>query len=192
MSKRTIVIASSGFAVLAILTIIIMIVSSGYTQKYIMKKVYPIKYKEYVDEMSEKYNVEKPLIYAVIKAESNFTPDAESKAGAKGLMQIMPKTFLWLQKYTDDEYMDESYLNDPRINIDYGTRLLSILLKKYALDRVAICAYNAGMGIVDRWLETEEYSYDGESLSYIPYPETRFYVYEVIANRKAYKNLYFS
>lgn len=171
--------------------LVLLVVSSGCTQKYLMKKVYKLEYQQYVHQAAKKYNVEEALVYAVIKSESNFTVRAESRAGAKGLMQLMPDTFTWLQRYTDDEYMDETYLADPKINIDYGTHLLSILLNKYDCDEVAISAYNAGMGTVDRWLLDQDCSYDGKTLSYIPYPETRFYVDEVIYNRKIYRNLYF-
>ena len=181
-----IVLLMTGMSLLALL-----VVSSGCTQKYLMKKVYKLEYQQYVHQAAKKYNVEEALVYAVIKSESNFTVRAESRAGAKGLMQLMPDTFTWLQRYTDDEYMDETYLADPKINIDYGTRLLSILLNKYDCDEVAISAYNAGMGAVDRWLLDRDCSYDGKTLSYIPYPETRFYVDEVIYNRKIYRNLYF-
>lgn len=191
MKKNKVRITVILFLIGTLLLVAIMIMSSGYTQKYLMKKVYPIEYPEYVSSASTKYGVEESLIYAVIKAESNFYCDAESRVGAKGLMQIMPNTFIWLQNQTDDNYMDETYLDDPKINIDYGTHLLSILLHKYDSDRIAICAYNAGMGVVDKWLLNEEYSYDGKTLSYIPYPETRFYVDEVISGRERYRNLYF-
>ena len=191
MSKKKvrvmiIVLLMTGLSLLALL-----VVSSGCTQKYLMKKVYKLEYQQYVHQAAKRYNVEEALVYAVIKSESNFTVRAESRAGAKGLMQLMPDTFTWLQRYTDDEYMDETYLADPKINIDYGTHLLSILLNKYDCDEVAISAYNAGMGTVDRWLLDQDCSYDGKTLSYIPYPETRFYVDEVIYNRKIYRNLYF-
>ncbi len=191
MSKKKvrvmiIVLLMTGLSLLALL-----VVSSGCTQRYLMKKVYKLEYQQYVHQSAKKYNVEEALVYAVIKSESNFTVRAESRAGAKGLMQLMPDTFTWLQRYTDDEYMDETYLSDPEINIDYGTHLLSILLNKYDCDEVAISAYNAGMGAVDRWLLDRDCSYDGKTLSYIPYPETRFYVDEVIYNRKIYRNLYF-
>ena len=191
MNKKRVMIIIAVLLMAGLSLLTLLVVSSGCTQKYLMKKVYKLEYQQYVHQAAKKYNVEEALVYAVIKSESNFTVRAESRAGAKGLMQLMPDTFTWLQRYTDDEYMDETYLADPKINIDYGTRLLSILLNKYDCDEVAISAYNAGMGTVDRWLLDRDCSYDGKTLSYIPYPETRFYVDEVIYNRKIYRNLYF-
>lgn len=191
MSKKKVRVMIIVLLMTGLSLLVLLVVSSGCTQKYLMKKVYKLEYQQYVHQAAKKYNVEEALVYAVIKSESNFTVRAESRAGAKGLMQLMPDTFTWLQRYTDDEYMDETYLADPKINIDYGTHLLSILLNKYNCDEVAISAYNAGMGTVDRWLLDQDCSYDGKTLSYIPYPETRFYVDEVIYNRKIYRNLYF-
>ncbi len=191
MSKKKVRVMIIVLLMTGLSLLVLLVVSSGCTQKYLMKKVYKLEYQQYVHQAAKKYNVEEALVYAVIKSESNFTVRAESRAGAKGLMQLMPDTFTWLQRYTDDEYMDETYLADPKINIDYGTHLLSILLNKYDCDEVAISAYNAGMGTVDRWLLDQDCSYDGKTLSYIPYPETRFYVDEVIYNRKIYRNLYF-
>ena len=87
---------------------------------------YPLKYEDEVEAAAKKYNVDKYLVYGVIKTESNFDPDARSSVGAIGLMQLMPDTFDWIQTY----YVDEDYkkytvkdLDDPAVNIDYGKQL---------------------------------------------------------------------
>ena len=64
---------------------------------YFMRTAYPLGYREIVEEEARTQGVDPALVYAVMKAESNFDPDATSHAGARWLMQITPDTFDWLQ-----------------------------------------------------------------------------------------------
>lgn len=153
---------------------------------------YPLKFYEHVVESCEKYGVEKELAYAVIKVESKFVENAVSRAGAIGLMQIMPETFDWLQKNSGkSDKLGAECLYDVKTNIDYGVYLLSILTNRYFDESVMLCAYNAGIGNVDKWLTNPEYSDDGETLKKIPFEETKNYVFKVKKCKKAYKKLYF-
>ena len=106
-------------------------------------------------------------------------------------MQITPETFEWLKKCYTHENLDISELENPEVNISYGTLFVSILMKKYKNEEVALSAYNAGMTTIDRWLTNEKTSDNGVTLKYVPYKETRNYVKKVQRAKKNYKKLYF-
>ena len=172
------------------LTLLLFIISWGY--KAAIKMMYPLDHEDIVLKNSLKYNVEKELIFAIIKCESGFDKKAHSHAGAHGLMQLTPETFNWLKEcYTHDENNFDSELENPEVNISYGTLLVSILLKKYKNEDLVLSAYNAGIAATDRWLSDKRFSKDGITLSYIPYKETRNYVEKVKRVKSIYKNLYF-
>ena len=152
---------------------------------------YSQKYGEYVEKYAEEYSVEVPLVFAVIRTESGFHEDAESSVGARGLMQLMPETFSWLQEKTDDEPMSDDALFDPEINIKYGTFCLSLLLSDYDnVTETAVAAYNAGTTNVDNWLSDSRYSDDGITLKDIPYDETKRYVERILRSKSVYEKLY--
>lgn len=181
--------------VVKILTIMLLLVTIAeglsYSYAYFLKKAYPTHYEEYIQEFSHKYGVEEALVLAIIKCESGFENEAVSRAGAVGLMQIMPATFEWLQTHVGDGTLEKEQLIDPRTNIEYGAYFLSILMERYASDVAIISAYNAGPGNIDRWLRDERYSEDGRILKEIPYQETRAYVEKVLRSREIYRELYF-
>ena len=106
-------------------------------------------------------------------------------------MQLTPETFEWLQtKINTGEPMDKSALADPTINIEYGVYLLSLLSSRYDSEITILCAYNAGMGNADRWLQDTETSSDGKTITAIPYPETKSYVDRVLQSKEMYQKLY--
>ena len=164
-----------------------------YNEDYV-ESSYPLKYEKDVETAAKRYGVDKYLIYGVIKTESNFDSDAVSHVGATGLMQLMPETFEWVQSYyVDETYEDYTFedLKDPALNIDYGTHILSILLDMYdGVEDTAVSAYNAGVGNVNSWLEDSEYSDDGKTLKYVPFPETENYRHKVAQIKSCYKAYY--
>lgn len=172
-----------------IITIIVIFLSLFGLRKIILKRFYPIEYSEEVEKYSKEYNVDKNLIYAIIKAESNFNEKAESSKGAKGLMQLMYTTAKDVAKKVDIE-IDEEKILEPNININLGTKYISILLEKYHNNELALAAYNAGSGNVDNWIEENTLKKDGTDAEKIPYKETNNYVRKILRSYKIYKNLY--
>lgn len=155
--------------------------------------VYPIEYAEYVSLYAKEYNIPEYVIYAVIKIESDFDPNATSSAGAIGLMQMMPDTFLWL---TGNEHLGESLPTDalysPKVSIRYGVYYLRYLYRKFDYNwDTALAAYNGGEGNVATWLKSPQYSDGDGNLTYIPIKETRNYVKKANTAIDAYKKLYY-
>lgn len=176
---------------LVVFSVFTFVVVALFGAKFVCKITHPLKYYSIVAEASQRYGVEKELIYAIIKCESDFDESAKSQADACGLMQITPETFEWLSLYAKNLPKDNIDFHDPSTNIMYGTLFLSMLQDKYQDGKVVISAYNAGPTAVDRWLGDEKLSKDGKTLDYIPYKETRHYAAKVKLTKSIYKILYF-
>lgn len=178
--------------VYAILIIILAIVCILVYRREIVKLFYPRNYSSIVSEVSQKYKVENDLIYAVIKAESNFNKDAKSNKGAVGLMQIMEETALEIApdaeiKLTKENV--EAQLLNPEINIKLGTMYLQSLLEKYENIEVALTAYNAGVGNVEKWIEQGIIKKDGSNIEAVPFKETNNYVRKILRDYNMYKKI---
>ena len=124
------------------------------------------RYDAFIQEAAALYQLPVPYIRAVIKVESNYMKDVVSRAGARGLMQMMPATA---------EGMGVSNAFDARQNILGGSRFLRILANQFSGDLVlTTAAYNAGPGAVEK--------YDGIP----PYDETQRYVRRVLSYYRHY------
>ena len=156
----------------------------------ILKIFYKDTYREYVEEYAEKYNVDKYLIFAVIKTESNFEENAISNAGAKGLMQIIDSTAMEIAKMIEMDLEDKNLLLNPKINIELGTKYISILNSKYKNINLALAAYNAGSGNVDKWIQQGILKDDGSDIENIPFKETNNYVRKILRDCNIYKEIY--
>ena len=133
------------------------------------------------------------FIAAVIYAETKFDPRTSS-AGAVGPMQILPETAQFLARRSGATTFKTSDLNDPGVNIAYGSYLLRYLLDHYHGNKVdAVAAYNAGPG------ERRQVGRAGArrtvttcDVQDIPFPETRAYVERVLQAQKDYRHTYAS
>jgi soluble lytic murein transglycosylase len=160
------------------------------TDKIILKKIYPLKYSEYVEKYAEEYNIDKYLVYAIIKAESNFKEDAKSASNALGLVQIMEATAIETANKMELN-ITELDLYNPELNIRLGIKYFTNLLDKYNNNyNLAIIAYNAGIGNVDKWIADGVINEDGTDLEKVPFKETNNYVRKILRDYEIYKELY--
>lgn len=175
------------------LIILLLIVFLIVFKNKIQRIFYPKLHEEFVSMYSDEYGVDENLVFAVIKAESNFQEDAVSHKDALGLMQIMKETAEDVaRKYNieiDFNNSEREILNVQN-NIKIGTKYLAVLLEKYKNIEVAVAAYNAGIGTVDNWIEKEIIKSDGSDIENIPYKETNNYVRKILRNYKIYQDLY--
>lgn len=155
-----------------------------------LEQAYPLKYGDIVERYAKEYDLSPSLIYAVIRTESHFRADAESPAGAKGLMQLMDTTYTWIQTKIDGEDEPPDRIFDPEVNIRCGAKVLQVMHQLFPEPETALAAYNAGNGTVSKWLSDTEYSSDGKTLIHIPYTETANYVERVCSAQKRYQELY--
>lgn len=180
---------------LAILLVICLSLLVGLLVDVVWKGIdritHPDTYRVWIEQYGKEYDVPPHLIAAVIKTESSFDPKAESRAGAKGLMQMMPVTFEWLTGEEHlGEFLPQNKLFDPEINIRYGTYYLRYLYDKFQNWDTTLAAYNGGEGNVASWLSNPEYSEGNGSLTYIPFSETRSYIKKVGAAMEIYEKFY--
>lgn len=182
--KKTLII------LLIIILLSILILKIFNIKGYILKKIYPIKYSEYVEKYSEECNLDPLLVYAIIKAESNFNTNVKSRSNAIGLMQLMPTTAEELETELLIQISEEK-LYDPEINIMFGTKYFSKLITSYKGNiNLAIIAYNAGIGNVNNWLEKGIIKSDGTDIENVPFKETNNYIRKILRDYEIYKTLY--
>jgi soluble lytic murein transglycosylase-like protein len=110
--------------------------------RYGRRKLTPAEIDAAIQQAAARHNVDPNLVRAVIKVESNFNPNAVSRKGAMGLMQLMPQTAREL-------HLTNPF--DPEQNVDAGVRHLKSLMESFGGDvRLTLAAYNAGAGAVER------------------------------------------
>lgn len=154
---------------------------------------YPSAYTDSIKMETGKYGLDPWLVEGIIRQESMYNAQSLSPAGARGLMQIMPKTGKQLFARTHpNQTFKNDFLFEPDLNIRLGVRYLNDLTRKHKGDGVYILiTYNAGPKVLRAWLSRFSDIKDRDIfIESIPYPETRGYVKHVIRNYGIYKNLY--
>ncbi len=140
-----------------------------------------------------KRHVEKALVMAVIRQESEFRLESRSHAGALGLMQVLPTTAKQVSRRLNLRYSRHKLANSRIYNLQIGSAYLADLLERYdGSYLLAIAAYNAGPGRINRWLKTYGDPRTGEVhpllwIERIPFKETRNYVQRVLENLQIYR-----
>ena len=177
-----------------ILLIIMILLYIGYHTFNVEQKIYmhfyPKRYETYVQKYSEELQIDPMLTFAIIKTESNFKEDIESKSGAIGLMQLMKDTAKEQAEKLGIEYTKEMLYN-PEINLKLGLNYFNTLLDYFNQNYIlAFSAYNAGLGNVQKWIQEGIIKSDGSDIENIPFKETNLYVRKIIKNYEIYKDLY--
>lgn len=162
---------------------------------FLEKLMNPQDYPELVTKYASEYGIPEYVVYAVIKVESHFDPNALSSAGARGMMQMLPSTFDWLTSSEHlGEHLSANDLYDPDVSIRYGTYYLKYLYSKFNYNwDTALAAYNGGEGNVAKWLADPKYSDGNGNITDFPddFDETRNYVKKVNDAIRSYKKLYY-
>ncbi len=131
------------------------------------------------------------LVASLIRQESEFNPNAVSRANAVGLMQLLPKTGKLVAKEVKLQRYNASQLYTPAVNLQLGTRYFRGMVDKFGGSfEYALAAYNAGSDRVDEWLSQGKYRDPQEFVESIPFTETREYVQAIMRNANMYKQLY--
>ena len=147
---------------------------------------FPVRYMSIIEDNAG--DIDPSWILAVIMAESSFRPHAESHVGAQGLMQLMPSTAEWVAGLMGMDDFEPHMIWDPEVNIALGSFYLNRLMQMYNGNlSLALAAYNAGQGNVNRWLADPDISSDGTNLDVIPFNETYNYLRRVTFNQRVYE-----
>jgi soluble lytic murein transglycosylase len=179
LSTRRLVIGGVALGALAI-----VVVNTDTFQDPLREVTLPLRHEDIIRQQAAEKNVPADLIAAVIYAESRFR-DQTSHAGARGLMQITPRTAKIIEGLSGGSTFTTDDLADPDINIRYGTYYLRYLIDRFDGNEIAaLASYNAGETNVDAW--------GGSDLSFddIEFEETRDYVDSVLEKRDDYADHY--
>lgn len=196
------------FGALALALILLIVGSVSITRTYLAhqeerrrleaeaaeRAQHPLYYADTITAYADAQGLDPALVAAVILCESSYDPKAESRLGARGLMQLMPDTAEWVAHKLGEDGADYSFDNlyDPQTNIRFGTWYLGYLSRRFNGDATKIvCAYHAGQGNVDSWLKNPQYSSDGVTLDVIPTQDTATYASRVLRARDIYRKYYF-
>ncbi len=152
---------------------------------------YPLEYEEAIRAEAARYDLDPALVAAVINAESGFVPDSRSSQRAVGLMQVLPETARFVAEQPDRPSPPPDRLEDPDVNIAYGSRYLRYLIDRYGTVPLALAAYNGGETNLADWLEQARLR--GETLRVpgdIPFSETRDFISRVLDSVPIYRRAY--
>ena len=158
----------------------------------IAQLLYPRPYWESIVRYSNEYKVDPYLVVALMREESLFNSQARSKAGALGLMQIMPATGQGIAKGLQMEWEGPEMLLVPQTNIRFGICYISSLKKRFNNNPILMLSgYNAGPNATRKWLDKSPSDVDMDIfVANIPYSETHYYVTRVLKSYWIYRLLY--
>ena len=154
-------------------------------------RFYPRAFARLVERGAAKYGLDRHFVWAIMTVESSFQAQAVSRAGARGLMQVMPHTAGLIADRMDMRNFGTALLFEPAIAIELGTWYLSELLTKFDGQLpLAIAGYNAGPHRVAAWLVPKGHLPMDEFVEEIPYREAREYTKKVLRYLMLYRLIY--
>jgi len=149
---------------------------------------FPLTYADKIYQNSTQQNLNPSIVFGMIRRESAFNEKAHSPVGARGLMQIMPKTAQHIAKNLKERWRGSNSLYNPATNLKYGSYYYQKLLDRFdGHYAIALAAYNAGPERVKQWLPEDETIPADIWIETIPYHETREYVISVLAYTLIYQ-----
>ncbi|HEV8583889.1 MAG TPA: transglycosylase SLT domain-containing protein [Methylomirabilota bacterium] len=152
--------------------------------------IYPFGWRDEVSAAAKRAGLDPFLVAAIVREESSYYPRAVSRAGARGLMQLMPATAKPMADVRGLPFEGGGLLDDPRANLEMGTVFLAGLMREFHDPRLAIAAYNAGPRRVRDWWKARRTGDMEAFVEQIPYDETRKYVKHVMLAWNEYRRLY--
>ncbi len=156
----------------------------------VLRVIFPWPWRGLIEDEAREFGIDPYLLAAVIRQESGFRRAVTSRAGARGLMQLMPGTAALTASRLGVPWRDR-LLTIPDANLHLGAAHLAMLLRRYRGAVVtALAAYNAGARPAERWARMPDARDPFWFVEAIPYPETRGYVRSVVRNRAVYEALY--
>ncbi len=151
---------------------------------------YPLAWQSELTEAADRSGLDPFFVAAVVREESSFYPLALSRAGARGLMQLLPQTARTIAERRGLPFGNGGLLDEPGPNLRLGSAMLAELMKEFADPRLAIAAYNAGPARVREWWGARRTGDVEAFVEQIPYEETRLYVKRVMVSWEEYRRLY--
>ena len=159
--------------------VLVIILSVSFLPRIFAELRYPLAYEDLIVSEAIDHELDPFLVAAVVYAESRFSPEAISPAGARGLMQLMPQTAAGIAARLDQQGYTVDKLYDPATNLRFGTFHLQGLMGRYDSDEAAVLVgYNGGGGAGDRYQAGERASVPRESLRYIEKVQAAKAVYQ--------------
>ena len=164
--------------------------SAGPSPREFWEMFYPLGWRDALTAAAGRASIDPFLVAAVVREESSFHPQARSRVGARGLMQLMPDTGRAVAQARQIPFPDVEVLDQPVTNLEIGTIFFGGLLREFGDARLAAAAYNAGPTRVREWWANRKTDDLEVWVEQIPYNETRAFVKRVMLSWQEYQRVY--
>lgn len=162
-----------------------ILINSSFDLWTVRRNLAPVRYQSEISKYADKFALDEELLTALIYVESRFDQYSQSPKGAVGLMQLMPSTANWIADQLGHSNFNLEDLDDPELNIKFGSWYFAYLYQKFDKDLIiTIAAYNAGENNVRKWINN---GWDGDMKQKLPFSETDNFVRRVLSTQEYYK-----